>query len=197
MVIRSIQVAALAIACACSGSAAPEQPAKEGGSGPVERDTVVRSARIGSLGTVMDSLVFDVDGDGSVESVELGVNTGPDENGEMLWDVHNEWSVVVRDGPDSYPLLRESLPGVAAFWVVVDDSARPAIMVQVSNLTTGSSGTRLEKFVFDRARGGYVRTGKVEGWGRGFYRGPKGFEDVLPPTSWRGNEPEWVGTQSN
>jgi len=192
MTIRSVRMAALVLLCACADAkdrAAAREP------DPVRPDTVVRKADVGSLdigGTLLDSVTVDVDGDGTAERIDLGVNAGRDERGEMQWDIHNQWSVIVRDGPDSYPLLHECCPGSAAFWVIAADSTRPAeILVQTVDLTTSRGGTRLAKFVFDRARGGYVRTGLVEGWGhRAFYRGPsepKG--SLLAPTDWRGDDP--------
>ncbi|MFL5385066.1 MAG: hypothetical protein ACJ8GN_21305 [Longimicrobiaceae bacterium] len=197
MTIRSVRMAALVLLCACTGAedrAAAREP------DPVQPDTVVRKADVGPLdsgGTLLDSVTVDVDGDGTPERVELGVNAGRDERGRMNWDIHNDWSVVVRDGPDSYPLLQECCPGAAAFWVIASDSTGPgAILVQTSSLTTDGGGTRLDRFVWDRSRGGYVRTGRVEGWGTAFYRGPPaytGMGDLLPPTSWRGGpvpEPE-------
>jgi len=196
MTIRSARGAVLVLLCACAG--AEDRTAREPNT--VQPDTVVRKADTGPLGiggTLLDSATVDVDGDGTPERVELGVNAGRDERGEMNWDVHNEWSVIVRDGPDSYPLLRECCPGAAAFWVIAADSTGPAaILVQTSNLTTRGGGTRLDRFVWDGSRGGFVRTSRVEGWGTAFYRGPPAYTklgDLLPPTSWRGErvlEPE-------
>jgi hypothetical protein len=197
MIIRPAHLVVLALVGACTGMPGAEQPAEQEAreESSVERDNVVRKAEVGPLVTVFDSITIDVDGDGTAERVELGVNAGPDDRGVMSWDVHNQWSVIVRDGPDSYPVLQETISGVAAFWVIAADSTDPAvILVQTSNLTRGGGGTRLEKFVFDRSRGGYVRVGAVEGGGsRAFYRGPKGFDDLLPPTSWRG-EPDSLDT---
>jgi hypothetical protein len=188
--IRPSHLAALAFVCACTNIPASQQPTMQDKAeeSSVERDIVVRKADIGPLVTLYDSITIDVDGDGTAERVELGVNAGLDDRGEMNWDIHNEWSVIVRDGPDSYPVLHETISGAAAFWVIAADATDPAaILVQTSGLTTSSGGTRLEKFVFDRSRGGYVRTGVVDGQGhRAFYRGPRGFANLLPATSWRG-----------
>jgi hypothetical protein len=198
MTIRPTHLAALAFVAACAGTPAAEQEAGEESS--VARDPVVRKAEeMAPLVTVFDSITIDVDGDGTAERVELGVNAGADERGVMEWDIHNQWSVIVRDGADSYPLLHETISGAAAFWVIAADSTRQAaILVQTSGLTTSSGGTRLEKFVFDRSRRGYVRVGVVDGQGpRAFYRGPRGFEHLLPPTRWRGDpdQPDAFGAQ--
>jgi hypothetical protein len=197
MIVRPAHVAALALLCACADAPAAERTAVRGQASTVPRDTVVQKADIPPLdrgGTLLDSATVDVDGDGTPERVELGVNAGRDEQGEWNWDVHNQWQVVVRDGPDSYPLLYETVEGAAAFWVILSDSTHPAeILVQTSGLTTSGGGTRLQKFVFDRQRRGYVRTGELDGRGhRALYRGPPAYAemtDLFPPTSWRGEEP--------
>jgi hypothetical protein len=191
MIVHPTRLATLALVCACAGTPAAERTATADRA-PVERDTVVRRANVPPLATLFDSATVDVDGDGTAERVDLGVDAGRDERGVMQWDIHNQWSVIVRDGPDSYPLLHECCPGAAAFWVIAADSTQPAaILVQTSDLTTFHGGTRLQKFVFDRARGGYLRTGMVEGSGpRAFYRGPQEPTDLLPPTSWRGGDPD-------
>ncbi|HEX2078435.1 MAG TPA: hypothetical protein VHG08_12025 [Longimicrobium sp.] len=191
MIIRPAHLAALAFVCACSGAPAAERSAarEDSAESPVQRDTVVRRVDVEPLPNLYDSVTIDVDGDGTAERVELGSNL-PDD--ERYYDVHHRWSVIVRDGPDSYPLLHDYVPAVAAFWVIPADSTRPAeILVQISALHGPSEGTRLEKFVFDRSRGGYVRTGLVEGWGsegHAYYRGPQGFEEV-PPTGPNRHDP--------
>ena len=194
MIIRPARFAALALVCACAAAPATERtPARnDEKERPAQGDTVVRKADVGPLATLFDSVTVDVDGDGMAERVDLGVNAGRDARGVMQWDIHNEWSVIVRDGPDSYPLLHECCPGAAAFWVIAADSTQPAaILVQTGDLTTSRGGTRLAKFVFDRSRGGYVRTAMVEGWGhRAFYRGPSESEGLFSPTGWRGGEPD-------
>lgn len=192
MIIRFARVAVPVLLCACAGAGAEDRTATNAPNA-ARPDTVVRKADVqplGHVGTLLDSATVDVDGDGTPERVELGVNAGRDERGDMSWDIHTQWSVIVRDGPDSYPLVRECCPGAAAFWVVAGDSTEPAaILVQTSDLTTSRSGTRLDRFVWDGSRGGFVRTGRVEGWGTAFYRGPPAYTklgDLLPPTSWRG-----------
>jgi hypothetical protein len=183
MILRPAHLAALAFVCACAGTPAAERPAarEEGGESSVERDTVVRTADVEPLPTLYDSVTADVDGDGTAERVELGSTVSRDES---LRDIHNRWSVIVRDGPDSYPLLHEYAPFVAAFWVIPADSTRPAaILVQTTAVYGPAEGTRLEKFVFDRSRGGYVRTDVVDGRaGHAIYRGPQGFENEMPST---------------
>lgn len=191
MSMRPPHLAALALLCACANAGAEDRAAtREPASAPP--DSVVRKADVGPLessGTLFDSLTVDVDGDGVAERVDLGVNAGRDERGVMNWDIHTTWLVVVRDGPDSYPLLQE-IAGAAAFWVIAGDSTHPAaILVQTADLTTSGGGTRLDRFVFDRSRDGYVRTGRVEAWGRAFYRGPSEPGMLLPPTGWRGELP--------
>lgn len=194
MSIRPAHMAVLALLCACAGAPAAEH-AVINEQGPVQRDTVILKADfppLESVGALFDSATVDVDGDGTAERVELGVtNAGRDERGVMAWDIHTEWAVVVRDGPDSYPLSRQ-YAGAAAFWIIVGDSTRSAeILVQTIDLSTSRGGTRLEKFVFDRRRGGYVRTGSLEGFGHhALYRGPPAdLKTLLGPTSWRGEEP--------
>jgi hypothetical protein len=195
MPIRSARVAVLVLLTACDRAGAHDRTAAREPN-LVHSDTVVRKADVGPLGsggTLLDSATVDVDGDGTPERVELGVNAARDERGVMNWDIHNEWSVIVRDGTDSYPLLRECCPGAAAFWVIpADSTGSGAILVQTSSLTTSGGGTRLDRFVWDGTRGGYVRTGRVEGWGTALYRGPPAYTqlgDLLPPTSWRGERP--------
>ncbi|MFL5542381.1 MAG: hypothetical protein ACJ8J0_25565 [Longimicrobiaceae bacterium] len=194
MIIRPARLVVFALACACADAPASERaPARGAGEeSSTQRDTMVRKADIPPLPTLFDSVTVDVDGDGTAERIDLGTEAGRDERGRMNWDHTNVWLVVVRDGRDSYPLLQESIPGAAAFWVIAGDSTHPAeILVQTSGLTTIQGGTRLEKFVFDRSRGGYLRTGMVEGWGsRAFYRGPPEPKELFPPTSWRGGDPD-------
>jgi hypothetical protein len=187
-----IPALALALACACARADGDGQVAARALT-PVQPDTVVHKAHVPLFGTFLDSATIDVDGDGTAERVDLGVSASRDERGVMNWDHIETWSVVVRDGPDSYPLF-QGYTGAAAFWVIAADSTQPAaILVQTSDLTTSRGGTRLEKFVFDRSRGGYVRTGVVEGSGtRALYRGPPAYAeqgDLLAPTGWRGETP--------
>jgi hypothetical protein len=196
MIIRPARLAALALLCACAGAPAANR-ATAAEPPDAARDTVIRRADIPPLsvgGTLLDSATVDVDGDGAPERVDLGVNVTRNERGQWEADVHNVWTVVVRDGTDSYPLVR-TYDGAAAFWVIPGDSAHPAeILVQTSSLTVYVGGTRLEKFVYDRQREGYVRTGMVESFGRlARYRGPPADAEqgeLFPPTSWRGEEPQ-------
>lgn len=183
MTIRPANLAALAFVCACTGTPAAEPPAarQEREASAAGRDTVVGKADVEPLETLYDSVTIDLDGDGTAERVELGSNIPSD---STAYDVHHRWSVIVRDGPDSYPLLHDYVDAATAFWVIPADSTRPAeILLQTSRVYGPTEGTTLQKFVFDRARGGYVRTGMLEGWSRhAIYRGPNGFEDVLPST---------------
>lgn len=194
MSIRPTHLAVLALLCGCANAPAAEHAAVRD-QDPAPRDSVVGKADIPPLdrgGTLFDSATVDVDGDGTAERVELGVtNAGRNDKGEMEWDVHTQWAVVVRDGPDSYPLSQRYV-GAAAFWVIAGDSTRPAeILVQTIDLSTSGGGTQLEKFVYNRQRGGYVRTGSLEGFGpRALYRGPPAeLKSLLGPTSWRGETP--------
>lgn len=194
MAFRPIQLAALALACACTRASGAEPSAGAPDGRPAARDTVVRSGEVEPLETLYDSVTVDVDGDGTPERVELGSNVPLDESAR---DVHHRWSVIVRDGADSYPLLHEYISAAAAFWVIPADSTGPAaILVQTTAVYGPTEGTRLEKFVFDRARGGYARTGLVEGWGSGhaFYRGPPGHECDVPPTGTGRHDPAAHGT---
>lgn len=196
MPIRPAHLVALVLLSACDGGSAQRPATSQPDTVP--RDTVIVTAGIPPFGTelgttFLDSAIVDVDGDGTAESIELGVNAARDEQGRWNWDVHSQWSVVVRDGPASYP-LRVDYVGPAAFWVIPAASGHLAeILVQTSTLTTDTGGTRLEKFAFDHRRGGYVRTGVLEGFGRGVrYRGPPAYAevtDLFPPTSWRGEDP--------
>jgi hypothetical protein len=175
----------LALLGACAQTREPRRAAKLASTEPP--DSVVRAIPTTDLTsyTVFDSATYDVDGDGVAERADLSAIVGRSESG-WEWDDNNQWLVAVRDGADAYPLLRESLPGSAAFWIVRTDSiGPPAILVQTSLLTMTGAGTRLEKFVFDREKGGFVRTGSVEAWGPAEYRGPPD-DDVLPATPYRG-----------
>lgn len=179
MLLRAHPLVLLAFACACGGTSAAEPPAAR--DADARRDTVVRAARVEPLETLYDSATLDVDGDGTAERIELGSNIPRD---ERYRDIHHRWSVIVRDGADSYPLLHEYISLAVGFWVIPGDSARPAaILVQASAVFGPTEGTRLEKFVYDRARGGYARTEVIDGWsGHAVYRGPQGFADDMPPT---------------
>ncbi|HEX8275949.1 MAG TPA: hypothetical protein VF615_25155 [Longimicrobiaceae bacterium] len=103
----------------------------------------------------------------------------------------------MRDGPDTYPLLREHLHwGSAAFWLVDGDSAGPpAVLVLTEWLHYPDAGTRMQKYVFDRSRGGYVRTGSVVAHGDlTRFRGPPPGSGIEPwsfhPPSKPDNLPE-------
>jgi hypothetical protein len=181
---------ALALLAACARPHAAEPPERPAAAAPA--DSVVRPAAIPKTYTLFDSATVDVDGDGVKERVDLASTTvGRGSDGQLEWDHINGWLVAVIDGDTTYPLLQEGLPGDAAFWIIrgQPDSERAdsvAILVQTSILTAFMAGTRLDRFVFDRARGGFVRTGRVEAWGRGEYRGPPEPGGVLVPTPYRG-----------
>jgi hypothetical protein len=197
--IRPIHLAALAIVSACG---APAESAEKTARSPssASADTLIRPSSSPADSVVrpdtairvehyllFDSAAVDVDGDGADERIDLAAIMSRDEDGKLVGDDGAQWLVAVRDGADTYPLLDEFLPGGAAFWIIAGDSLRPAaILVQTSSLTTSGGGTRLEKFVFDRARGGYARTGVVEAFGPAVqYRGPDEMEHILPPTLFR------------
>ena len=190
--IRPVRLAALALLAAC-GAAPPESradpatPAQPSSAATQSAtgDTLIRPATPRYPYTLLDSATADVDGDGDAERVELAATVELDARGEPLWDDGHQWMVAVRDGADTYPLIERFVPwGGAAFWIVAEDSAGPAaILVQTGSGGTGGGGIRLEKFVFSRARGGYVRTGAVEAFGSpATYRGPPAGIGILPPT---------------
>jgi hypothetical protein len=192
--IRPLRLATITLLAAC-GSAAPDASAARADSAisapsslstttTVDVDTLIRPAAPRYDYTLLDSATADVDGDGTSERVDLAATVGLDERGVPLWDDGHTWMVAVRDGADTYPLMERFVPwGGAAFWIVAQDSAGPAaILVQTSTLAFGGGGMRLEKFVFDRARGGYARIGSVGADGTpAVYRGPPDI-GTLPPT---------------
>lgn len=191
---RPVPVAMLALLAACAarppGPSAPraDAPATAPASVPFARaapiDTLIRPAQPRYAYTLLDSATADVDGDGAAERVELAATVELDSRGQPLWDDGHAWMVAVRDGADTYPLVERFVPwGGAAFWIVAGDSAGHAtVLVQTSTYAGGSGGTRLEAFVHDRARGGYVRTGDAGAFGQSAaYRGPPDI-GTLPPT---------------
>jgi hypothetical protein len=191
--IRPIRIpiiaAALAILSACDGASRPESAQADTPSGApapaAAPDTLIRPAAPAYDYAVLDSATADVDGDGAPERIDLAATVELGSDGRPLWEDGHHWMVAVRDGADTYPLAQHFVPwGGAAFWVVAEDSAGPpAILVQTSTRSAEHGGTRLEKFVFDRARGGYVRTAVTEAFGVGPYRGPPDMPALLPPTS--------------
>ena len=187
---QMIRLAALALLAAC-GAAPPEpraDPAAPATSATATRtadgDTLIRPATPKYGYTLLDSATADVDGDGAAERVELAATVELDASGGALWEDGHSWMVAVRDGADTYPLVERFVPwGGAAFWVVAQESAGPAaILVQTGSGGSGGGGMRLEKFVFSRARAGYVRTGAVEAFGNpATYRGPPARDSGVPP----------------
>ncbi|HEX2078434.1 MAG TPA: hypothetical protein VHG08_12020 [Longimicrobium sp.] len=181
--------ATLAILAACGGASRAEPaPADTADSEPTPaaaRDTLVRPAAPRYDYTVLDSATADVDGDGAPERIDLAATVEMGEDGLPLWEDGHHWMIAVRDGADTYPLAQHFVPwGGAAFWIVADDLAGPAaILVQSTTRFAETGGTRLEKFVFDRARGGYVRTAVAEAFGTAQYRGPPDMPALLPPTA--------------
>lgn len=183
----------LAALCACAGAEAgsgESSPSSDSAgvrttAPAISGDTLIGPAKVGEY-LLLDSATADVDGDGVAERVELAAGLGRDENGRLIGDHDPVWLVAVRDGDRTYPLLEENIPGAAAFWIVPENDGTVAILVQVAGLSTSGGGMRLEKFVFDRARAGYARTGSVGAFGHPpIYRGPPGMEDILPPTKYR------------
>lgn len=184
----------LAALCACadaeagSGESTPSSDSAgvRTTSSPISGDTLIGPAEVGEY-LLLDSATADVDGDGVAERVELAAGLVRDENGRLMGDHNPVWLVAVRDGDRTYPLLEENIPGAAAFWIVPENEhGTVAILVQTAGLTTSGGGMRLEKFVFDRARSGYARTGSVSAFGYPpIYRGPPEMEHILPPTKYR------------
>jgi hypothetical protein len=186
--IRPIRIpliaATMAIFAACVGNPRGGPPAAAA-QAVQTADTLIRPAAPEYEYTLLDSATADMDGDGAPERIDLAATVELDARGQPLWDDGHQWLVAVRDGADTYPLLEEFIGwGGAAFWIVAEDSAAPpAIVVQTSALAFGAGGVSLEKFVFDRARGGYLRTGVVQAFGPGaLYRGPPEGVGILPPT---------------
>jgi hypothetical protein len=193
--IRAIHLATVVLLAGC-GADPREGPATRGDSTvsapssstetrTAADDTLIRPAAPRHTYTLLDSATADVDGDGTPERVELAATVELDTRGEPLWDDGHTWMVAVRDGADTYPLIERFVPwGGAAFWIVAEDSAGPAaVLVQTSTYAFGGGGVRLEKFVFDRARGGYARIGSVGASGNpAAYRGPPAGIGILPPT---------------
>lgn len=181
--------AVLAILPACGGASRAEPVPADGPAGepaPTDaRDTLIQPAAPRYDYTVLDGATADVDGDGAPERIDLAATVEVDADGRPLWEDGHHWMVAVRDGADTYPLAQHFVPwGGAAFWIVADDSAGPAaILVQTTSRFAEHGGTRLEKFVFDRGRGGYVRTAVVQAFGTAQYRGPPDMPTLLPPTA--------------
>jgi hypothetical protein len=188
--IRPIHLAAVVLLAACGAADRadpPAPPAQPSASAPKsgDGDTLIRPAAPKYDYTLLDSATADVDGDGVPERVDLAATVELDDRGSPLWDDGHTWMVAVRDGAETYPLIERFVSwGGAAFWIVAEDTAGPAaILVQTSTFVGGSGGMRVEKFVFDRARGGYARTGSVGAFGESAaYRGPPPGIGTLPPT---------------
>ncbi len=184
--IRPVHLASFALLAACGGTApAADSVRSTGAASPaaILEDTLIRPAAVPGHFRLLDSLSADVDGDGARERVELAAVVGVDDQGRFQWDDGQEWLVAVRDGADTYPLLREHLHwGSAAFWIVDGDSAAPpAILVLTEMMQYPHAGTRMQKYVFDRSRGGYVRIGSVDAHGDlTRYRGPPPESGLSP-----------------
>ena len=188
--IRPIHVASLALLAACGGAAPAADPLPSSGAASpaagapdtVAR-TLVRPAAVRDDFLLLDSATADVDGDGAPERVDLAAVVGVDDKGRYLWDDGQQWLVAVRDGADTYPLLWEHIQwGSAAFWIVAEDSAGPPAILVLTGQMHHGGGMRVQKFVFDRARGGYARTGSVGALGYSArYRGPP-EGGIFPPT---------------
>lgn len=174
---------------ACAGPPDPPVIAADSAAGsaaaPPAADTLIRPAAPRHTYTVLDSAAADVDGDGALERIELGATVDLDSAGRPLWEDAHLWVVAVRDGGETYPLVQRFVPwGGAAFWAIAGDSTAPAAILVQSTARFGEhGGTRVEKFVYDRARGGYARTGVVEATGVAQYRGPPDMPALLPPTA--------------
>lgn len=186
--IRPVHIASFALLAACGATPPAADPVRSTGAASpaaIAGDSLVRPAAVGDHYHLMDSLSADVDGDGALERVDLAAVVGVDDEGRFQWDDGQEWLVAVRDGADTYPLLREHLQwGSAAFWIAEGDSAGPpAILVLTDRLSYPSGGLRIQKFVFDRPRGGFVRTSAFEGPSSlDQYRGPPEGGFFLQPT---------------
>jgi hypothetical protein len=186
--IRPAILAALTLLAACGRNPDP-RPARADTAAPAAEtasaDTLIRPAEPRYPYTLLDSATADVDGDGAPERVDLAATVEMGDDGRPLWEDGHQWMVAVRDGTETYPLVERFVPwGGAAFWIVAEDTAGPAaILVQTSALSFGGGGMRIEKFIFDPARRGYVRVDDVEAFGsRATYRGPPSGIGTLPPT---------------
>jgi hypothetical protein len=186
--IRPVQFAIFALLTACGAAAPaadPVPPRGEASPVAIAGDTLILPAAVPDHFRLLDSATVDVDGDGATERVDLAAVLGVDDEGRFQWDDGQEWLVAVRDGADTYPLLREHLhSGSAAFWIMhVDSAGPPAILVLTDWLNYPGGGIRIQEFVFDRSRGGYVRTNSIGGPGSiDQYRGPPESGYFLQPT---------------
>jgi hypothetical protein len=127
--------------------------------------------------TVIDSVRFDVDGDGADEGIQLLATVERNERGELLWEDGHHWAVIVADDSVRYPLFERFLPRVRAELLVLRQDADDAPVIVVRTTPTSCTpeeqtfALSVAKFTFDRVRGGFVEEAEVEASGTGVCRG--------------------------
>lgn len=177
---KSHVLALAVLAASCVGGAPegteapPPMPAGE----PVRIDPVPAFPY-----TLLDTAAFDLDDDGDPERIELLATVEVDAGGRPLWEDGHHWLVRVRDdGGAVWPAFEAFVPwGTVEFWAVRDaEEGAPVLLVQTTSLLAGNGGTRLERYVLDRGRGGFVRMDALGAFGE-VARGAARGEAPAPP----------------
>jgi len=103
--------------------------------------------------TRLSNFVWDLDGDGLEEKIELYTAAERHEDGNMIWDDGQNWLLLVEDENQYYPLLHQYVQlGVVYFNLWLDDEEIPNITVFV---TTGAN-LNIVNYTYDSEEKVYI-----------------------------------------
>lgn len=119
---------------------------------PIVIHAIQTDPRQKNMLTKLQEFVFDLDGDGKEETIELHTAAGRDEDGNMAWDDGQNWLLVVVNGNGYYPLLQEYVQLGTVYFTVTDDQNGTIIISVIVN--TGA-GMKLVSFTYDQDQNGY------------------------------------------
>lgn len=128
-----------------------------------ESTTIEATDKVSTEGlALLDHYEFDIDGDGTEETISMYVAAHQEPNGEILWDDGQKWLFLV-DGKDkNYVLFDDYVQlGTVRFHVYTADEND----FYISAIQSTTAGLRLVEYHFDKETKKFISTVKFEATG--------------------------------
>ncbi|MDR7855366.1 hypothetical protein [Tissierella sp.] len=108
--------------------------------------------------SLLDSYIFDIDGDGTEETISLYTAAEKDSKGEIMWDDGQNWKLLVEGVDKDYVLFDDYVQlGTIKFHVYTSDDD-----FYVSTIQTGTASLKFTEYSFDKETKNFISNVKFE-----------------------------------
>jgi hypothetical protein len=108
--------------------------------------------------TLLDSYIFDFDGDGTDETISLYTAAEKDTNGEIMWDDGQNWNLLVEDTDQDFVLFNDYVQlGTIKFYVYTSDDN-----FYITTVQTGTASLKFTEYSFDKESKNFISNVRFE-----------------------------------